>query len=85
MNDEAFAGLVRDYSRLIYTVCRRLVHDDQEAENLTQDTFLTAYRAIGRFQGEHYKPWLVRIAVNKAKDHLKSAGHALCGVKCRKV
>ena len=38
MNDEAFAGLVRDYSRLIYTVCRRLVHDDQEAENLTQDT-----------------------------------------------
>lgn len=58
MNDEAFAGLVRDYSRLIYTVCRRLVHDDQEAENLTQDTFLTAYRAIGRFQGEHYKPWL---------------------------
>lgn len=42
-----------------------------------QDTFLTAYRAIGRFQGEHYKPWLVRIAVNKAKDHLKSAGHAL--------
>ena len=77
MNDEAFAGLVRDYSRLIYTVCRRLVPDDQEAENLTQDTFLTAYRAIGRFQGEHYKPWLVRIAVNKAKDHLKSAGHAL--------
>ncbi len=77
MNDEAFTQLVRDHTRLIFTVCYRLVHDYQEAENLTQDTFLTAYRAIGRFEGDHYKPWLVRIAVNKSKDYLKSAGHAL--------
>ena len=74
MNDEAFAGLVRDYSRLIYTVCRRLVHDDQEAENLTQDTFLTAYRAIGRFQGSITNPgWYASLStkprtISKAQD-----------------
>lgn len=77
MDDEAFAGLVRDYSRLIYTVCYRLVHNEQEAENLTQETFLTAYRAINRFIGDRYKPWLIRIAVNKSKDYLKSAAYVL--------
>ena len=77
MDDEAFAGLVRDYSRLIYTVCYRLVHNEQEAENLTQETFLTAYRAINHFIGDRYKPWLIRIAVNKSKDYLKSAAYVL--------
>lgn len=77
MDDEAFAGLVRDYSRLIYTVCYRLVHNEQDAENLTQETFLTAYRAINRFIGDRYKPWLIRIAVNKSKDYLKSAAYVL--------
>ena len=75
-DDNDFSRIVREHSRLIFTVCYRLVHDYQEAENLTQETFLTAYRAIGRFQGTNYKPWLIRIAANKAKDWLKSAYHA---------
>lgn len=75
MNDIEFTELVRQYTPLIFTVCRRFIDDYQEAENLTQETFLTAYRAIDRFVGENYKPWLIRIAVNKCKDHLKSAYH----------
>lgn len=73
MNDLEFTKLVRQYDRLIFTVCNRFVRDYQEAENLTQETFLTAFRAIDNFVGSNYKPWLVRIATNKCKDFLKSA------------
>ncbi|MDD3693222.1 MAG: RNA polymerase sigma factor [Oscillospiraceae bacterium] len=75
MNESDFANLVEQYSSLIFTVCFRLVRDYQEAENLTQDTFLTAFLSIDRFTGTNYKPWLIRIAVNKSKDYLKSAYH----------
>lgn len=77
MNNTEFTELVQQYTKLIFTVCYRLTGDYQEAENLTQETFLTAYSAIGRLQGDHYKPWLIRIAVNKSKDYLKSAAHRL--------
>lgn len=73
MRDLEFTKLVQQYTGLIFTVCHRFVKDYQEAENLTQDTFLTAYRAIDNFIGTNYKPWLVRIATNKCKDFLKSA------------
>ena len=73
MEEAAFSAIVQEHTRLVFTVCYRLVQDYQEAENLTQETFLTAYRAIDRFEGTRYKPWLVRIAANKAKDYLKSA------------
>lgn len=73
MSDAEFTKLVIQYNKLIFTVCQRFVNDYQEAENLTQDTFLTAFRAIDNFVGDNYKAWLVRIAVNKCKDFLKSA------------
>lgn len=73
MNDIEFTKLVKQYTPLVFTVCRRFISDYQEAENLTQDTFLTAYRVIDNFIGDNYKPWLTRIAVNKCKDFLKSA------------
>ncbi len=73
MSNQDFTVLVKQYTRLIFTVCHRFVKDYQEAENLTQETFLTAYRAIDNFVGDNYKPWLVRIATNKCKDYLKSA------------
>lgn len=73
MNDLDFTKLVNQYSKLLFTVCYRFTKDYQEAENLTQETFLTAYRAIGNFVGDNYKPWLVKIATNKCKDYLKSS------------
>lgn len=73
MNELDFTKIVNQYSKLIFTVCHRFVKDYQEAENLTQDTFITAYRVIDNFIGDNYKPWLVKIATNKCKDYLKSA------------
>lgn len=73
MSDLEFTKLVNQYTKLIFTVCHRFVGDYYEAENLTQETFFTAYRVIDNFIGDNYKPWLVRIATNKCKDYLKSA------------
>ena len=68
-----FTELMQQYQRLIYTVCLQFVHDPHTAEDLTQDTFLSAYSAIDRCEPQYYKAWLVRVAANKCKDHLKSS------------
>ena len=73
MNNKEFSDLMRQYQRLIYTVCLQFVHDPPTAEDLTQETFLSAYTSIDRCAPDYRKQWLVRVAANKCKDHLKSA------------
>ncbi len=68
-----FTELMQQYQRLIYTVCLQFVHNPHTAEDLTQDTFLSAFSAIDRCEPQYYKAWLVRVAANKCKDHLKSS------------
>ena len=73
LTNEEFTGLMQQYQRLVYTVCLQFVHDPHTAEDLTQDTFVAAFSAIDRCEPQYYKAWLVRVAANKCKDHLKSA------------
>lgn len=73
MTNEDFRLLVEQYQKLVFTVCYQMVKDYHEAQNLTQETFLSAYKHIDRCQVAYIKPWLARIATNKAKDYLKSA------------
>lgn len=73
LDNGKFAELMQQYQRLVYTVCYQFVHDPHIAEDLTQDTFLSAFNSIDRCDPAYYKQWLVRVAANKAKDHLKSA------------
>lgn len=73
MTNAQFSALVEQYQKLVYTVCYQLVRDYQLAEDLTQDTFVAAFSHMDDCPPEHYKPWLARIATNKARDHLKSA------------
>ena len=68
-----FDRLVRQYQGLVYTVCHQLVPDVGEAQDLTQETFLAAWRSIDRCPPGFEKQWLARIASNKAKDYLRSA------------
>ena len=65
--------MVQKYQALVYTVCHQLGPDVQEAQDLTQETFLAAWRAIDRCPSGFEKQWLARIAANKAKDYLQSA------------
>ncbi|MDO5418071.1 MAG: sigma-70 family RNA polymerase sigma factor [Lachnospiraceae bacterium] len=62
------------YQNLIYSICYRLTGDYFDAEDLAQDTFLSAYRHLPDFDGENEKAWLCRIATNKCIDYLKRAG-----------
>ena len=64
---------LREYSGLVFTICYTMTGDYFEAEDLAQETFLSAYRNLHRFNGENMKAWLTRIASNKCKDYLKSA------------
>ena len=79
MTKEEFTQLVFQYERTVYTVCYQLVRNAAAAEDLTQDTFLSAYLHRERCPAGYERQWLGRIAANKAKDHLQSAWnrHAL--------
>ena len=67
------SALIDQYQNLIFSICYRTIGDYFAAEDLTQDTFLSAYRSLNTFDGENEKAWLCRIAVNKCTDYLKSA------------
>lgn len=73
MTKEQFSALVVQYERLVYTVCFQLVHNAAAAEDLTQETFLSAYLHRDTMPAGYERQWLGRIAANKAKDHLQSA------------
>jgi RNA polymerase sigma-70 factor (ECF subfamily) len=62
---EAFDHLVERYQRDVYRLCYRYVNDPQDANDMAQEVFLKAYRAIGKFRGDSsFSTWLYRIAVN---------------------
>jgi RNA polymerase sigma-70 factor, ECF subfamily len=62
---EAFDHLVERYQRDVYRLCYRYVNDPQDANDMAQEVFLKAYRAIGKFRGDSsLSTWLYRIAVN---------------------
>lgn len=73
MTNEEFSRLVDQYERLVYTICFQLVRDAAAAEDLTQETFLSAYLHRETLPRDYVRQWLARIAANKAKDHLQSA------------
>ncbi len=67
---EAFDRLVVKYQRDIYRLCYRYVDTHEDANDLAQEAFLKAWRAIGRFRGEsRFSTWLYRIAVNACLNH----------------
>ncbi len=67
----AFDVLVRKYQHRIVALIGRYIADWSECQDVAQDTFMRAYRALGNFRGDaQFYTWLHRIAVNTAKNHL---------------
>ena len=67
----AFDVLVLKYQNKIIQLVNRYVRDPDEAMDVAQEAFLKAYRAIDRFRGDSaFYPWIYRIAINTAKNHL---------------
>ena len=62
---EAFDRLVERYQRHVYRLCYRYVNNHHDANDMAQEAFFKAYRALGRFRGDSsFSTWLYRIAVN---------------------
>ena len=72
---ESFSRLVVRHEKLVYTVCLQLVRDPGTAEDLAQETFLSAYLHRDAMPPGYERQWLCRIAANKARDYLQSAWH----------
>ncbi|WP_035051470.1 RNA polymerase sigma factor RpoE [Andreprevotia chitinilytica] len=71
----AFELLVIKYQRRIARLLSRLIRDAAEIEDVTQEAFIKAYRALPSFRGESaFYTWLYRIAINTAKNYLASQG-----------
>ncbi len=71
----AFELLVMKYERKLGRLLSRMVRDAAEIDDITQESFIKAYRALPQFRGESaFYTWLYRIAVNTAKNYLMAKG-----------
>lgn len=69
----AFDLLVLKYQHRIAALVSRFISDSDEVQDVTQESFIKAYRALGKFRGDsQFYTWLYRIAVNTAKNYLVS-------------
>ena len=67
-----FAELVRRHQSRVFAILHRYERDAQKVEDLAQETFLKAWRALGQFDGRApFEHWLARIAARVALDHLR--------------
>lgn len=69
---DSFAELMRLHQKQIYNFTYRMLGSEEEAEDLTQDIFVAAFRGIRRFRGEaKFSTWLYRIALNQTRNRIK--------------
>jgi len=72
---QAFDILVKKYQHRIVVLVSRFLNNSADVQDVTQEAFIKAYRALPNFRGESaFYTWLYRIAVNTAKNHLVSQG-----------
>jgi len=72
---QAFGLLVEKYQRKLARLISRLVRDPGEVEDVTQEAFVKAYRALPSFRGDSaFYTWLYRIGINTAKNYLVAMG-----------
>jgi len=72
---QAFGLLVSKYQRKLVRLVSRLVRDPAEVEDVVQEAFIKAYRALPGFRGESaFYTWLYRIGINAAKNYLVTRG-----------
>lgn len=72
--DLAIGALVRRYQNYVYRLCYLVMRNEQDAEDMTQETFIRAFRALPRFEireGTSFEAWLYRIAVNRCRSRMR--------------
>ena len=73
---EAYDALVRRHQERVYATIYHMTSNHEDAADLTQETFVKAFRALKSFKGDSsFFTWIYRIAVNKTINHLKQRKH----------
>lgn len=70
---EYLAELFDRYGNLVWSICYKFTNDYFEAQDLTQDTFLSVYSHLPYFDGKNERAWVCQIATNKGLDYVKQA------------
>lgn len=70
-NVDSFNDLVLAYQDIAYSVAYRLIGDPDAAADATQEAFISAFRKLNQFRGEHFRSWLLRIVTNACYDELR--------------
>ncbi|HPQ41857.1 MAG TPA: sigma-70 family RNA polymerase sigma factor [bacterium] len=74
-SDDAFDALVEQHMDRVYAVALRIVRQPADAEDVTQEVFITVFQKLDTFRGDaNFSTWLYRITVNKALRHIKKRG-----------
>ena len=69
---DAFEALVEKYQKKVLNIAYRMIGNYDEACEVAQEAFLSAYKAIRKFRGEsRFSTWLYSIAINQAKNHMR--------------
>jgi RNA polymerase sigma-70 factor, ECF subfamily len=72
-NTHEFHELIRPYERSVYIMALSLLHNEADAEDAAQETFLKAFRNLARFRGDaKFSTWLISIALNEARSRLRN-------------
>jgi RNA polymerase sigma-70 factor (ECF subfamily) len=73
---DAFRSLVERHSRRVFQLAYRITGNEQDAEDIVQESFLRAYRQLGRFEARaNFGTWLYRIVANCAVDSMRTKWH----------
>jgi RNA polymerase sigma-70 factor (ECF subfamily) len=70
----AIGALIRRYENYVFRLCFLVMRSEQDAEDMTQETFIRAFRALPRFEvreGASFEAWLYRIAVNACRSRMR--------------
>ncbi len=71
-NKNLFSVLQKKYSKLIKTLIRKMIKDEDDVEDLVQETFIKAYKSLDRFQSNYtFSSWIYKIASNSCIDFLR--------------
>lgn len=77
-DQEAFAALVTEHQRYVYNLALRMLKNEEEALDLTQETFIRAWTALPNFRGQsQFRTWLYRIATNLCYNRLPGLRRSL--------
>ena len=68
-----FEDLLTKYEKLVFSICYRMRNNYFDAQDLTQETFISVYKVMESFDEKNEKAYITRVATNKCLDHLKRA------------